>query len=152
MTDLKSQLEASKTYNWNAISVYEGRFIGGNLVEAFKPKPGQCRGECSYTDRITHFYPCSHKAKVRRNVEMRDGSVRELGFCGIHDPEAILRKAAKRHAESQSKYQEMLNKWAEEKRVRDSRPDYIAALRVIADGHNDPRSLAAEILSKWNES
>lgn len=65
-------------------------------------------------------------------------------WCGVHSPEAVER----RKQQSDERYK----KQREEADRKYARPaEYRDALRQIADGHNDPRSLAAEILKKWGD-
>jgi hypothetical protein len=82
----------------------------------------------------------------------RVGTVQDAGgywWCGTHSPEGDASRRAKLEA-----------KWAADRAARDAKWDriahqqrlaanaerYEAALRQIADGHNDPRSLAIEVL------
>lgn len=105
----------------------------------------RCRAMVDRGDsRISFFGQCSAKVKVTRKV-----GDRMLGFCGRHDPEAI---AARERAADQARAE----KEARRERIdlrRFVRPtEYRDALRAIAAGHNDARSLAAEVLAKWDDA
>lgn len=72
----------------------------------------------------------------------------EGAYCAIHDPAAV----EARRAASQAAYEA---KW-EPDRIRAARaqatPSLIAVLQSIADGHNDPRSLAVSTLASLSSS
>jgi hypothetical protein len=72
--------------------------------------------------------PCGRKA-------VRDG------FCNIHHPEKVKARREKAAAEAKARWdaKQARSPWAVANRYRE-------ALRKIADGHNDPRTLAKETL------
>lgn len=89
------------------------------------------------------FHQCTQPGKVQD-----DGG---FWWCRIHSPEAV----AKRKAEAQERRHQHMLRWqaadrrAEERARRErAYPDLEVALKAIAAGHNDPRSLAAEVLAK----
>ena len=68
-------------------------------------------------------------------------------YCKQHDPDAV----AARRAESDAKYKaERDAAYAKWKRERHA-PAMLTALRQIAEGHNDPRELAAGIVAAFEE-
>jgi len=64
-----------------------------------------------------------------------------LAYCKIHDPAA--KKA--REEKSQRKHDIESNKWRTER--FSSR--FLAVLRQIAEGHNDPRTIAKEVIAEY---
>lgn len=60
-------------------------------------------------------------------------------YCKQHDPEVVKR----RDEESSERYERKMNQLTAPSRLLEADR---AALRSIADGHNDPQSLAAEAL------
>jgi hypothetical protein len=94
----------------------------------------RCRAQ-TYESVSRNFSQCS-----RKKVVEVDG----FGYCKQHSPEAeAKRNEARRERE------------AADRRRSDyqyKRPlEYRDALRLIADGHNDPRAVAAEALAKWGD-
>ena len=89
---------------------------------------------CEETYNVTsrRFYQCSRKR----------GHGPGLAYCKQHDPIAVKAKKDAREAAWREK-------WEREKRIRDRPFAYADALKAIADGHNDPRTLARETLEKW---
>lgn len=67
----------------------------------------------------------------------------DQAYCKTHDPEA----EAKRRRASDVKYWIESNK----RRVEWNGPKFLAALQEIADGHNDARGLAKEVIAKFLE-
>lgn len=65
-------------------------------------------------------------------------------YCKQHDPEAV----AKRNAETIKRQDE---RWEARMRPYRQREALVAALRLIAEGHNDAKTLAAETLAKWDK-
>lgn len=109
------------------------------------PDMARCRHAVHESGRGCSFYQCGNKVKVARKVS-HHGKEAEFGYCGTHDPIAVAEKNAKRDAKWESK-------WAAEEAARQAKADArdlaeraIEALRQIAAGHNDPRSLAIEVL------
>lgn len=64
--------------------------------------------------------------------------------CGTHCASAV----AKREAASQAREAARQAKWGADKRLGKARADLEQALRLIALGHNDPRTLAQEALAE----
>ena len=105
------------------------------------------------------------RARVRGHMEPvqcgKVGKVQDedgLWWCGVHSPVAVER----RHVAHTAKVQGWENKWAADRAVlaanRAARERHAAelvvfrgTLRQIAEGHNDPRTLAMEILALWPE-
>lgn len=114
--------------------IYRGR--------SFAPREGdpKCCRAAIWGDGL-HPNQCTRKPKVERDV---DGKT--YGFCGLHDPEVVAARALERHAKWEAK-------WNAGDRARERAQATQAALKacrdaieMIAAGHNDPRSLAAETL------
>lgn len=82
----------------------------------------------------------------------RPGIVQDAGglwWCGQHSPQAVsdrrAEERAKWEAEGAARKAQMAE-IARRRRLADNAERYETALRLIADGHNDPRSLAIETL------
>lgn len=89
-------------------------------------------------------------AEIRNNYRLYQctrarGHGPEQAFCKMHDPERIAQREAERKAKFDAEYaaareRSKLNAFAQKA---------IDALRSIANGHNDPRSLASEIIAEF---
>jgi hypothetical protein len=79
-----------------------------------------------------------HQCANRRNAGP------DKAYCKVHDPEAVKARAAA----SDRKYRDETNR----QQVQWHGSSFLAALRQIADGHNDPRSLAREVIEKYEGS
>lgn len=104
----------------------------------------RCWGECSRHDRITHWYQCDKPGKTR----LADGST----WCGIHSPEGVAKRDQRSKNRRQQAYQKLQarsERWRKESVQNIVFPAFLEALRQIAEGYNDPRTLAREALSKW---
>lgn len=93
---------------------------------------------------------CGRKAKVTRDV-LWHGKPHRLEYCGIHDPVKVAERRAKLNRIADEKYQARRAKWAAETRIKTLGPVAIDALKEIARGHNDPRTLAMDILRDHKE-
>jgi hypothetical protein len=60
-------------------------------------------------------------------------------YCKQHDPEAVARRAEA----SKNRYDKQWN----QRRLELSGPRFFAVLKQIAEGHNDPRSIAQEAIA-----
>jgi len=69
-----------------------------------------------------------------------------LGYCKQHDPAAQIA----RRAEQDKRLREQMETDARKYALRALGPKAIEALRQIAAGHNDPRSLAKEVLDTFD--
>ena len=93
-------------------------------------------GKCSkrvYDRHVWSGYPCGRKA------------VGSHGLCGIHSPEAEARRKQKSDAYYAEQRQQSDARAAAEKFRRHSRSFY-DALKLIVDGHNDPRTVARKAI------
>lgn len=81
--------------------------------------------------RWTSFGQCSNKR----------GFGPDQAYCKIHDPEAIRKRQEKSDLAYKTKY----NK----ERYRFHGYVFFDALRKIADGHNDARGLAQEVIAEF---
>ena len=64
--------------------------------------------------------------------------------CGVHCASA----KAKRKAASDARYEAHKAKWTNQRALAEAERGLEASLRRIAEGHNDPRSLAQEVLAE----
>lgn len=62
-------------------------------------------------------------------------------YCKIHDPDYVEMKRKKEHKEYVLKTNKQRYQWHGK--------NFFDALEVIANGHNDPRSLAVEVIDKF---
>lgn len=65
-------------------------------------------------------------------------------YCKVHDPKAVK---ARREASMQKYYLE-----TDRKQVEWHGPKFLAVLRKIAEGHNDPRSAAQSVIAEYEGS
>lgn len=72
-----------------------------------------------------------------------------LGYCKAHDPLLQKQKREARYKAWDDEYRRKADLRKAEARRAELGVEAAAALRSIADGHNDPRSLASEILAKY---
>lgn len=68
----------------------------------------------------------------------------DKAYCKQHDPDVAKARREKVAADQKAKY------YADMKRAHG--PSFLATLRKIADGHNDPRTLATEIVEAFDAS
>ena len=95
-----------------------------------KPDFTKC-AECVHGDGV---WPSWHQC-TRKNGHGPEGA-----WCKMHDPVARKAKQAARDAKWQSD-------WDREKALNNAKAALVPALRAIADGHNDPRALATEVIA-----
>ncbi len=110
------------------------------LFDNRKPNMAQCRASVWDRQVWSRDYQCSRKATCERVV---DGQT--YGFCKQHDP--VVGEA--RRKETHQRWDREAAERAENRRIEALMPECKAALEKIAAGHNDPRSLAIEILAKF---
>lgn len=92
-----------------------------------------------YNRCCARVYSDAHRASYQ--CKRKNGHGLHGAYCKIHDPEKV---AARREAQL-SAWQ--IN-WSKERRRADFVVECQAAIRLIADGHNDPRALAQSIIDK----
>lgn len=80
------------------------------------------------------FHQCGRKGIIER-----DGML----WCKTHDPEAVAARRAKQEARWAKEQAEWKRNWAIER----LRAKSYEAIKQIAEGHNDPRGLALEVLA-----
>lgn len=80
----------------------------------------------------THFHQCSRKR----------GYGPDKAFCKIHDPVAVEARNTKSDQEYRVKQYARMGELCG--------PKFLKILREIADGHNDPRTLAAEAVKDFD--
>ncbi len=91
--------------------------------------PACCKAGFWSNERWSRYSQCSRKPVID-------------GWCKQHSPEAEEARERQRKERADAEQR----KWDR----AFSRPrDYETALQQIADGHNDPRTLAREALEKW---
>ena len=118
--------------------------MGSEPTEAFKAQFKKSYGlnikrepdfnKCAENVRAEGSWPqynqCTHK----------NGHGPEGAWCKMHDPVARKAKQAARDAKWRSD-------WDREKALNNANAALVPALRAIADGHNDPRALATEVIA-----
>jgi len=115
----------------------------------WQPDLARCRASVSDVGMGCSFHQCSRKVKTTRTVNHK-GKVVDLGYCTTHDPVRVKEKNDKWRADFDAKQAAEKRAYTEKKNLLDCGKAAIEALRQIAAGHNDPRSLAIEILDMHN--
>lgn len=94
-------------------------------------KTPRCQEQvCTYSGMWPHYHQCSRSAKVGDR-------------CRQHDPVAIKARADKTQAKYDADWQR--------RRYEIYGKGHFEALVKIANGHNDARGLARELVDKFNE-
>lgn len=101
--------------------------------DGVKPVYSRCCESVSTRDRWGIGSQCARK----------NGHGPEGAYCKQHDPAAVEARERAAAEASKAKY----DKWRKE--VNGAR--FYAVLKQIADGHNDARGLAQEVLAKFHE-
>lgn len=85
------------------------------------------------------FHQCTRKPKYWYGT---------LGYCNTHDPNKFRERRDKKQAEWHAQWN-YSNRLAEfESQQRKFKDDCLDAVRQIAAGHNDPRTLCSELLAQ----
>lgn len=122
-------------------------------MELYRPSAGNIPGVSSNPRRpercavgvwrtmgmASNYGQCAGPAKYDAVI---DGC--EVKVCAAHRPEAKAAREAKARERDEA-FRIAQNR----KFVRPG--EYLVALRLIANGHNDPRALATEVLTKWGD-
>lgn len=95
--------------------------------------------KCTAIVYSTGFFSssCGNTAKYDPDPKGR------LTACGIHSKAAVARRKLK----SDRRYDEYMRKVNDKQLARDATAEAIRAIREIANGHNDPRTRAAEVVA-----
>lgn len=103
------------------------------------PSPEFCCASVHNGGRSVSFHQCTRKPKNWYGT---------LGYCDTHDPNKFRERRDKKQAEWQAKwnYSNRLHEF--ESRQRKFKDACVQAVRQIAAGHNDPRSLCSELLAQ----
>lgn len=80
--------------------------------------------------------------------QLKDG---EYGFCKMHDPVAVKEKRDKQNAEWNAKWEADRRQARLQELRNEALKECVTALREIAAGHNDARTLAAAALLKLDD-
>lgn len=105
-----------------------GQWAGNNAGR--KPDPARCCVEVTATTSWV-----SHQCSRRR------GYGPEEAYCKQHDPAAVKARDDAAKAKYKAQVEKEKPKWFAR--------DFLAALREIAAGHNNPRDLAQSIIDKY---
>jgi hypothetical protein len=113
----------------------------GGFTDSKRPlDPTRCAcGVTSYIGRWPRYGQCANRGKYERVIGGQTVKV-----CHTHRPEVVQSRKAKADA----RYEAQTNKW---KRQTHRPGDYRDALQRIADGDNDPRQTARDVLDKWGD-
>jgi hypothetical protein len=113
------------------------RRVGYAAATKFPDGKPRCRARV-HTGRVG-FNQCGNRGKVQG----------EGGFwwCATHDPAAEAKRAAAASAKHEAEQAASRRRWALQAGAR----EFLDALRAIRAGHNDPRTLATEVLAKFPE-
>lgn len=97
-----------------------------------KPDLSRCCVEIADTStRFTRYRQCTRK----------HGFGPDGAYCKQHDPEAVARRKAEVEKRDAERYLKQRLEWAG--------PRFFAVLKQIADGHNDPRTIALEAIASY---
>jgi hypothetical protein len=118
-------------------SIWQGRF------DKNSGNPAQCR-ESVHDREGGGFFP-THQC-VRKPVCTRVIDGKEYGFCKQHDPEAVKARDKKRHEQWKLESEARSREYDRTKRTEAAMDACKEAIEKIANGHNDPRTLALETL------
>jgi hypothetical protein len=86
-------------------------------------------------------HPCGKSAKHDPDAHGRPTK------CGVHSAKAVARRKAK----VEEKQAEQMRKWKRADTMRKINSEAPKIIRAIADGHNDPRALAADWVRRLDE-
>lgn len=150
MTDPVTDLEAAKAFTKEHGFTANRYSRGVAPTITFGPDDSPTRGKPRCFHRGFANYDtsqCTHVGKVT----LADGST----WCGTHAPAAVARRKAAKDAKAKAR----MDRWEAGQRlaersalIKAAGKAAIEALRQIADGHNDPRALAAEVLAMLPET
>lgn len=98
-----------------------------------KPDPERCAQEVWPNERGAIPSQCARKR----------GHGPEGAFCKQHDPAVKAERERKQREKYEAERERQRPKWHAHK--------FLKALREIAAGHNDPRSLAIEVLNEFDK-
>jgi hypothetical protein len=107
--------------------------------------------KASYGHRLSELAPdpdrCCEEITVNRGgwpawsqCSRPRGHGPEQAYCKQHDPDVALKRAAAVAEREKEAFQKRCLEW--------DAPRLLHALCRIADGHNDPRSIAAEVVAR----
>lgn len=72
-----------------------------------------------------------------------------LGYCGAHDPVAAKKRSDEKSAARTAAWKAQSVASDRAKLIASLHVEAVSALVLIADGHDDPRGLAADILARF---
>lgn len=104
---------------------------GGNMVKRPPDMTRCCEEVARYIGGWPHYGQCTRKR----------GYGPDEAYCKQHDPEAAAKRRAEVDEREAVRWRKQCLEWAG--------PRFYAALKQIADGHNDPRSLAADTIRAY---
>jgi hypothetical protein len=81
-------------------------------------------------------------------------STDEAGYswCGHHTKESFEKKAAAKKERNRKWHADFDAKWNRSKRIQAANTALLQAMREIAAGHNDARSLATDVMKEYDEA
>jgi hypothetical protein len=104
----------------------------GDSIARRPPDLTRCCEEVTrYIGGWPHYGQCARKR----------GFGPDQAYCKQHDPEAAAKRRAEVEAREWARYNKSRLEWAG--------PRFFAVLEKIANGHNDPRSLAQEAIAPY---
>ena len=114
----------------------------------WKGQGDRCCAAVHNGGRSVSFHQCRKPIKVWRDVQLNKGEIKNLGYCGIHDPVKVAERRKKRSDEYKAKSERSRAFYARRKAKEDLGETAIEAIKKIAEGHNDPRTLCQSILAE----
>lgn len=139
--------------------IYEQGHVHIGRPGSSGPSPKYCCHAVHEGGHGVGFYQCNNGPKYFRlvaRIDWRTGEATtepvERGYCGTHDPVRVAERKKKRNEKNAA--EEVIRKAKQDKRR--TREEFVAAcieaVRKIGAGHNDPRTLALEVLQKEPEN
>jgi hypothetical protein len=97
---------------------------------------------------VTHVGGWQQKQCSKRATIFIDHNGERIGLCKIHSPEVMEKRAQ----ESEQRYRDYVNRCDERIAYDILRTQALEALREIARGHKDPRTLACDTLQQYGDT
>lgn len=104
--------------------------------DSFAKRPPDMTRCCEEVTRYIGNWPHSGQCARKRGYGP-DGA-----YCKQHDPEAATKRRAEVDEREAARWRKQRLEWAG--------PCFYAVLKQIADGHNDPRSIAREAIAAYD--
>ena len=126
----------------------EAHIYMGPSYSRHEPSPKYCAAAVHGGGRSVGMHQCCFKPKIRRLVKT-NGKVKAYGFCSLHDPVAVQKKRIERKAKWDHEWAAKTALWKRQDQMEVARNACVDAIKKISAGHNDPMTLAREVLAMF---